>query len=341
MTPTWVRTFFLKIKPTKPVLRQRIHALWNPECYHGWNKSKKFFEGWYYKIISADQKHALAVIPGIAMDEHGTKQAFIQVLDGKNLKASYHKFDAEDFKPNPKKHDLKIQNNRFTSDSIELDLPHLKGVLRFKNLNPWSSSWSSPGIMGPFSFVPFMECYHGILSMDHDIEGSLMHNGTAISFDQGKGYMEKDWGHSFPEGYVWMQSNHFSKPGISIKASIAKIPWLGSSFIGHIAGVLIDGKLIEFTTYNGTQLKQCSISEKQLCLQMENKKYSLSINATREKATALAAPISGFMDARIEESMKAHIQVHLIDKKTGKIILDDIGSSAGIEVAGNHDVLLK
>jgi hypothetical protein len=31
----------------------------------------------------------------------------------------------------------------------------------------------------------------------------------------------------------------------------------------------------------------------------------------------------------------------LIDKKTGKIILDDIGSSAGIEVAGNHDVLLK
>jgi len=84
------------------VFLRRIHALWNPECYHGWNKSKKFFEGWYYKIISADQKHALAIIPGIAMDEYGTKQAFIQVLDGRNLKASYHKFDAQDFKPNPK-----------------------------------------------------------------------------------------------------------------------------------------------------------------------------------------------------------------------------------------------
>ena len=239
------------------MLRDRIYALWNLECYHGWNKSKKFFEGWYYKIISADQKHALAIIPGIAMDEHGTKQAFIQVLDGRNLKASYLKFDAQNFKPNPKKHDLEILGNRFTSDSIELNLPNLKGSLRFKNLNPWSSSWSSPGIMGPFSFVPFMECYHGILSMDHNIEGSLEHNGKIISFDQGKGYMEKDWGHSFPEGYVWMQSNHFSKPGISVKASIAKIPWLGSSFIGHIAGVLIDGELIEFTTYNGTRLKHC------------------------------------------------------------------------------------
>ena len=138
-----------------------------------------------------------------------------------------------------------------------------------------------------------------------------------------------------------MQSNHFSKPGISVKASIAKIPWLGSSFIGHITGVLIDKELIEFTTYNGIRLKHCSISEKQVCLQMENKKYALSINTTREKATVLTAPISGFMDARIEESTNAHLQVQLTDRKTGKIILEDIGSSAGIEVAGNHDVLLR
>jgi hypothetical protein len=315
--------------------------LWNPECYHGWNRSKRFFEGWYYKLVSSDQKHALAIIPGIAMDELGKKQAFIQVLDGRNLKAWYHKFDAQDFIPSSKKHDVKIQNNRFTSSSIELDLPNLKGSLQFKNLSPWSSSWNSPGIMGPFSFVPFMECYHGILSMDHSIEGSLVYNKETISFDQGKGYMEKDWGHSFPEGYVWMQSNHFSRPGVSIKASIAKIPWLGSSFIGHIAGVWIEGHLIEFTTYNGTRLNRCAISEKEVFLDMENKNYSLSIAATREQATSLAAPIVGFMDARIEESMNATIQVKLLDKRNGKIILEDSGTSAGIEVAGNHSVLLK
>jgi len=125
------------------------------------------------------------------MDEHGIKQAFIQVLGGRNLKASYHKFDAHDFKSNPKKYDLQIQGNRFTSDSIELDLPNLNGLLRFKNLKPWSSSWISPRIMGPFSFAPLMECCHGILSIDHDIDGSLEHNGETLSFNQGKGYMEK------------------------------------------------------------------------------------------------------------------------------------------------------
>lgn len=323
------------------MLLNQIHAIWNPECYHGWGKSKRFFEGWYYKIISSDQKHALAIIPGIAMDENGKKQAFIQVLDGRNLKASYHKFDAQEFIPKPKTHDLQIRKNRFTNDSIELDLPGLKGSLRFRNRSPWPSSWNSPGIMGPFSFVPFMECYHGILSMDHSIEGNLVHQDKVISFEQGRGYMEKDWGHSFPEGYVWMQSNHFSKTGISIKASIAKIPWIGSSFIGYIAGVLIDGKLFQFTTYNKTQLKQCSVSKKEVVIEMENSSHKLWIRAEREKATPLAAPIAGFMDARIEESMNAKIHLKLIQKKTGEILLEDTGTSAGIEVAGNYTVLLK
>ena len=39
-----------------------------------------FFEGWYYKVVSADEKHAFAFIPGIAMDADGKQQAFVQVL---------------------------------------------------------------------------------------------------------------------------------------------------------------------------------------------------------------------------------------------------------------------
>ena len=70
----------------------KIHALWHPECYHGWGKTKRFFEGWYYKLVSENETHALAIIPGIAMDEKGNKQAFIQVLDGKKKEAYYHRF---------------------------------------------------------------------------------------------------------------------------------------------------------------------------------------------------------------------------------------------------------
>jgi hypothetical protein len=65
--------------------------------------------------------------------------------------------------------------------------------------------------MGWYSYVPFMECYHGLISIDHKLQGSLQINGQEIDFTEGKGYAEKDWGTSFPEGYVWMQSNHFAE----------------------------------------------------------------------------------------------------------------------------------
>ena len=65
---------------------KKLYALWHDECYHGWGRSKRFFEGWYYKLVSEDQGQAIAIIPGIAMDETGSKQAFIQVLDGKKTR---------------------------------------------------------------------------------------------------------------------------------------------------------------------------------------------------------------------------------------------------------------
>tara|TARA_B100000900_G_scaffold412238_1_gene433610 strand:- start:773 stop:1747 length:975 start_codon:yes stop_codon:yes gene_type:complete len=319
----------------------RIHAIWNPHVYHGWGRSKRFFEGWYYKVVNKSQTRAFAIIPGIAMDENGNKQSFIQVLDGINNIAKYHKFDAAEFKPTPRKHSLKIANNYFSKDSISLNLPDLEGDLKFQNLSPWSNSLLSPGIMGPYSFIPFMECYHGIISMNHNILGSLKYNNANISFDKGKGYMEKDWGHSFPKAYIWMQSNHFSKPDISLKSSIAIIPWMKSSFIGHIAGILIDDKLIEFTTYNGTKVNKCHIFIDKVEIEMENSSHLLKIIAYREKSTTLAAPISGFMDGRIDESMKASIEVNLFDKKKKIVLLNDIGKSAGIEVAGKYEMLVK
>jgi hypothetical protein len=224
---------------------------------------------------------------------------------------------------------------------MTLELPNIQGEVNFDNLTPWSSSLLSPGIMGPFSFVPFMECYHGILSMNHCITGEVVFNDESISFSQGKGYMEKDWGHSFPEAYIWMQSNHFSQPGTSVKASIAMIPWLTSSFIGHIGGLLFEGKLYEFTTYNGSRIKKCNVFEDKVEIIIENGKFRLSLWVKRNNVTELAAPIAGFMDARIEESMKAEITVELFDKKRKTLLLSDTGLSGGIEVAGKYQKLIK
>lgn len=319
---------------------KKSKALFNPENYHGWTKTKKYFEGWYYKLISEDQTLALAIIPGIAMDENGKQQAFIQVLNGSSLEAEYFRFPAEKFLPHPKKFELNIGENFFSQNHIKLRHTELQGELHFKDQVAWPKPWYSPGIMGPFSFVPFMECYHGILSMDHEIEGEIEFKGQTLNFDGGRGYMEKDWGHSFPSAYIWMQSNHFSKSGISLKASVAKIPWLGSSFVGFIAGVWLDDQLIQFTTYNLTKLKKSQVNEARVEIIMENRRHKLHIIAHRSETTSLASPIAGFMDGRISESMSSQLEIELYDKRLKKILLKDIGKNAGLEVAGNIPEIL-
>lgn len=322
------------------MINNKLQALFNPEQYHGWGKTRRYFEGWYYKVINADETKAFAFIPGIAMDENGKQQAFIQVLDGKKLSAEYHKFATQDFIPASGTFELQLAGSYFSTSKIQLDLPEIQGALQFENQVPWPSSWHSPGIMGPFSFVPFMQCYHGILSMDHSIRGSLNIKGEEVDFTGGRGYMEKDWGRSFPSGYIWMQSNHFSEPGISLKSSVAKIPWLGSSFVGFIAGVWLQDRLIQFTTYNFTRLRKSFADEKQVELVMENQRHRLEIHAQREDATALASPILGFMDGRIEESMTSKLAVQLTDKRSKKILLEDTGRNAGLEVAGKVEEVL-
>ncbi len=317
------------------MLKHKIQALFNPEQYHGWGVDKKYFEGWYYKVVNAAEDKAYAFIPGIAMEEDGEQQAFIQVLDGKALTAVYHKFPPHAFLPLAGKFDIELANSRFTLNQIKLDLPNVQGQLTFENQVPWPNQWYSPGIMGPFSFVPLMECYHGILSMDHTIQGELVIDNETVDFSNGRGYMEKDWGHSFPSAYFWLQTNHFSQPGISLKASVAKIPWLHSSFVGFIAGVWLGDRLIEFTTYNFSKLRKSFADQHKVELVMENKNHRLEILAQRSEATTLASPISGFMDGRIEESMTSAIEVQLFDKKNKKVLLHNTGRNAGLEVAGN------
>ena len=315
-------------------------AFFNPEHYQGWSKSKNYFEGWYFKMLNAACDQALAIIPGISMDPEGKQEAFIQVLNGKLHRSEFYRFNGATFKAKPGIFDIQIEENRFSETEIILNLPEIKGRLQFENLVGWPKPWYSPGIMGPYAFVPFMECYHGIVSMDHDIQGQLIYHSRTLDFCNGKGYIEKDWGHSFPSSYVWMQSNHFSKPGISFKASVANIPWVRNSFVGFIAGLWYENQLIRFTTYNNTRLRKCNITLDHVEIILENKTFLLELVAYRSQATKLASPIQGIMDGRIEESMSSKINVQLYSKKEKRIVFNDIGYHAAMEVAGTIEELL-
>ncbi|MEM1123671.1 MAG: tocopherol cyclase family protein [Bacteroidota bacterium] len=317
------------------LLKNKLKALFKAEQFQGWGKTERYFEGWYYKVLNKNEDQAFAFIPGVAMDENGKKQAFIQVLDGKNRTAAYHRFDFKEFRPKAGKFRVVIGNNRFQNNQILLDLPNIRGKLTFHQQVPWSDSGYSSNIMRTFSFLPFVQWCQGILSMNHTIKGWLQINGERVDFTGGKGYLEKDWGRSFPDSHLWLQTNHFSVEGVSLKTSVAKIPCMGTSFVGFTAGVWLVDRLIEFSPFNLTKLRKSYADEKKVELVMENNRHCLQILAKRETAVELASPIVGFLDGRVEESMNAKIEVQLIDKKFRRVLLADVGRNAGVEVAGN------
>ncbi len=322
--------------------------IWKPEIFHGQRKKKDFFEGWYFKMVDYSEKNAYAVIPGVSIAGDPLKShAFIMFLDERAQRMSYFRHSLDDLKAGEKNSELTIGESFFSTSEMNLNLEQgeerIIARISFKDIYPWPVKLLSPGVMGWYAFVPWMECYHGILSMDHAVEGFIEVNGIRKDLKGGRGYIEKDWGVSMPSSWIWMQTNHFDRNGISLSGSIAKIPWLGNYFTGYIFGFLYDKKLYKFTTYSGAKVTGLDVTDDKIKIRLENKVYLLDIDADRSKGVELPAPKLGEMAAKVSESLHSSINVTLL-RKTGsgtKLIYSGTGRNAGLELVGDIAELTK
>jgi hypothetical protein len=321
---------------------QFFKGIFHPEAFHGHGRSKRYFEGWYVKVVSADQKTRWAVIPGVFLGlDGGVNEAFIQLLDGSTGRSWYHKFDTSEFSASADEFNVTLGKNHFSSKGVTLDLPELRGSIRFESaLDPWPVKPLSPGIMGWFGAVPFMECFHGIVSFGHDLAGEMAVEGKKVSFAGGRGYIEKDWGRAFPSGYVWLHSNHIdSEPEASLIGSVAIIPWIGRPFRGYIVGLKHSGKLHRWTTYNGAKEIELTITDTHVQWQLSSKDGLLTLSADRVRGGLLHAPIRTEMHQRVDETLDAVIHIKHTDHD-GRVLLEGKGLVGAMEVHGDLKRLL-
>jgi hypothetical protein len=325
-----------------------MFKIWNPEIFQGRNKKKEYFEGWYFKSVSKDEQTAYAIIVGVSITKiTNNSQAFIMLMDARNQVLHYFSYPISSFWANKDKFEIKIGNNYFSLDHVILDIEdgetRVKAEMEFENIVPWPVTRFSPGAMGFFAFLPFLECYHGVLSFNHSIRGYVTINKDKIDFTGGKGYIEKDWGSSMPSSWIWMQTNHFDKDGISLFVSIAKIPWLGSYFTGYIFGLVYDGNIYKFTTYNRAKIERLNVTDTDIEIKISDKNYTLQINALRSEGVDLPAPKLGEMTSKVNESLRSQINIILYEKeKNGnKLLYQGTGRNAGLEFVGDLDELLK
>lgn len=255
--------------------------------FYGGKEMRGFFYGWYLKCQSNMQ--TLAVIPALHLAGRN-RSCSIQIIT--ETEAWTVNFPADAF------HwaggTISIGNNRFGKRGIQLAIqtPELsvKGKLDFGSLTPLEYS-----IMGPFSFVPFLECRHSVWSMQHLVCGTVFVNRQRYSFQDAWGYWEGDCGRSFPKKYIWTQCC-FS--GGSLMLSVADIPMACFHFNGVIAAVLWHGREYRLATYLGAKVAKLQDG----VVQIVQGKLSLEARLPERPRKPLKAPVKGKMARTIHES---------------------------------------
>lgn len=315
--------------------------VWNPEWFQGSSKRRNYFEGWYFKVISNSGSIRYAFIPGVSLgkDPH----CFIQVIDGNTGKTSYHRFPLTDFSYSNKRFAAKVGRNFFSADSCSVDLgegeDRISVKLKHTDQITYPVKLLSPGIMGWYRFVPFMECFHGVVSIDHSVDGQFNIGVDTVNIIDGKGYIEKDWGKSMPSAWIWTQSNYFNNsPGTSFMLSVANIPWLGKSFTGFVGYLFVNDQLYRFSTYSGAKIKEFKTEGDSIRITVKSKKFTVQFDGVKGTRGNLLAPVSGAMERNIHESLDASIQIKLFDPN-GTLLFHGNSNIAGLELVGEINKL--
>lgn len=319
----------------------------NPDAYHGSKKSSNYFEGWYFRLLQPKTGHNIALIPGIIKSSmEGASHSFIQILNGKSQSFNYIRFPYVSFIASNKEFKFAIDNNIFSLNKLELNIHSseidIRGSLQFYSIKTWPDTFINPGSMGFYNYIPFMQCYSQVCALSGRIKGSLFINGKELNFDGGTMYIEKNWGKSFPNSWIWIHCSSFKVNSLTLTCSIAHIPFLFGSFRGFLIGMYYKDEFYKFTTINRSRIN-IEKSYQDVLITAHSKKYSLTLKAhsSKDEFLTINGPRDNKMIPLVEESLSGKLDLQLIDNFSNRKIVEDQGYYAGIEYGGDKNMITK
>lgn len=272
------------------------------------------FRGWYFRCQS--DTRTLAVIPSVHRTDRGTFCTLQLITDTQSFQV---RLPDSDFQMQSEQ--IWMAGSLFHQKGFTLDIqtPDLQaaGSVRFGPFTPIRYD-----IMGPFQYVPFLQCRHSVFSMRHRVDGLIRVNGNPFEFRSGTGYLEGDRGRSFPRGYVWTQC--FFPEG-SLMLSVAEIPLGGLGFTGVIGVLLIDGKEYRLATYLGARAVKTEPEE----IIVRQGRFTLTVSPRGKAGHPLRAPVGGDMVRTIREQISCPVSYRFTEN--GRILLELDAPNAALE----------
>lgn len=311
-----------------------LQNLLSPETFQGKNTVPPYFEGWYFRLQNG--ANSISLIPGICLEPR--PHAYLQYLNAKRRYSAYWEYPIEEFRFDPNHFEIFIGKNIFSAEYIRLDTPQLSGEVLFEERVPFSSRHLHTGMMGPFAFFPFLQCSHGVVTVRSRLNGNLTDEAETTDLTGGTGYIEKDWGKTFPQPYLWTQT-HFADGTFML--CLARVPIPGGSITGILSFLYTEGQNHTFTTYTGARLAAiCHTEDGAVHLEIRDLRHRLFLRLCSRKGLPLKAPGTHGMDREIYEDPSAAITVRLTDFR-GRTICQGHSAHAGAEIVGDIFSLKK
>ncbi len=299
-----------------------------------------YFEGWFYKFVTADCSRCISIIPGIATGENrGEAISFIQ-LNQNRRNSLWQSYPLSSFKYSPCYDEFLVGGNSFSNKHIRLEgligKTAISGKIHFSRPTPFPQSIYAPSVMGPFSYLSNMQCSYDILSFSHSLTGYLSIDGEIIDFTGGKGYIEKNNGSSFPDSWIWIHGNSFmDNPSASFTFATATLPIGSYSAKGVVCCLHNKGNLINNSTYNLAMVKSVKITGPIINACVSSPYYDFHIKVKQSTTNKLYSPKLGNMDNYVCESLDSVLRLKIYDKVNKKLIFSDYSLCAGSEIGGN------
>lgn len=280
---------------------------YKPSSLKGAFNRNNYFEGWFQKVYSSELQASFVIIYGYATANSLDTFGFIQLLlPGKLPRLLY--FPKNEITCDKDRHIMVMGKNKLSKDAIEIDTKDISIKLNFKN-NQLIQTFKNS--MGYSYFVPSLPCYHSVLNASHFVSGEICYDDGQYSLVNEMGYLEKNWGTSFPENYFWLHAIDPKNPQISLLFSRAEIKWLGKKFIRHVGHLRFDGIEIDLRELRNISIITLDQNTEVQIIRFESKSLKLYISINIGKNVILKGPTNGALSRDIDHHADAVIDVKM------------------------------
>jgi tocopherol cyclase len=344
-----------------------------PHSGYHWQGQSPFFEGWYVRLLLPNTGKSFAFMYSIenpAGDRHYSGGA-VQILgpaEGekenqedqliwrifpsvKDFWASPRQFalghwgkctDDSQVKPLPPenffsmvKEGYQIYQNQHQGQITDGDR-HCRWQFTVEPEITWGDPQRFPrATAGWLSFLPLFDPGWQILLAQGKAQGWLEWQGKRYEFDQALVYAEKNWGHSFPSRWFWLQANYFpDHPGLSVTAAGGERIVLGRPEEVALIGVHHQGNFYEFGPGHGTVTWQVAPWGRWQ-LKASNDRYWVTLSGKTEgRGSLVHTPTAQGLQLNCRDTTRGYLHLQLGSVRHGLIVQGET-DTAGLEVGGD------